>query len=235
MLKTQYLERSPIRIMEKSIHGGLGKGNLGVFTSRKGVGKTGCLIHVAIDTMLGGKKVVHLSFNSDTQHISKWYNIIYSELTKAYKLENSDFFAEIIRNHIIMNLTQSKITIPEVVKSLERMIAHANFSPSVVIVDGLDFEKVEAEDFKQFRTFAEQQGIEMWFSATLHRERMNFDEHNIPEPVNRFYDLFSVIIMLVPQTDHVDLKLLKDRNATDLDKLRLKLDPKTFLISNRRI
>ncbi len=235
MLKTQYLERSPIRIMEKSIHGGLGKGNLGVFASRKGVGKTGCLIHVAIDTMLGGKKILHVSFNSDTQHISKWYNIIYSEFTKAYKLENSDFFDEIIRNHLIMNLTQSKITIPEVVQSLNRMIAHANFSPSVVIVDGLDFEKAELEDLRHFRAFAEHQSIEMWFSATLHRERMDFDDRGIPAPVNRFYDLFSVIIMLVPQTDHVDLKLLKDREATDLEKLRLKLDPKTFLISNRRI
>lgn len=235
MLKTQYLERSPIRIMEKSIHGGLGKGNLGVFTSRKGVGKTGCLIHVAIDAMLGGKKVMHVSFNSDTQHISKWYTIIYGELTKAYKLENSDFFDEIRRNHLIMNLNQSKIAIPDVVKSLDRMIANANFSPSVVMVDGLDFEKAESEDFKHLLTFAERQGIEMWFSATLHRDRMNFDDRGVPAPVNRFYDLFAVIIMLVPQTDYVDLKLLKDRESTDLEKLRLKLDPKTFLISNRRI
>lgn len=235
MLTTQYLERSPIRIMEKSIHGGLGKGNLGVFTSRKGVGKTGCLIHVAIDTMLGGKKVLHVSFNSDPQHISKWYNIIYNELTRAYKLENSDFFAEIIHNHIIMNLNQSKITIPEVVKSLERMIEHTNFAPAVVIVDGLDFEKNAPDDFQHFRSFAENHGIEMWFSATLHREHMNFDDRGIPAPVNRFYDYFSVIIMLVPQTGYVDLKLLKDREATNPEKLRLKLDPKTFLITNRRI
>ena len=30
MLKEEIIKRSPIRILEKSIHGGLGKGNLGV-------------------------------------------------------------------------------------------------------------------------------------------------------------------------------------------------------------
>ena len=36
-------ERSPLRVFERSIHGGLGKGNLGVVMSRAGVGKTAFL------------------------------------------------------------------------------------------------------------------------------------------------------------------------------------------------
>ena len=33
-------DRSPLRVFERSIHGGLGRGNLGVVLSRAGMGKT---------------------------------------------------------------------------------------------------------------------------------------------------------------------------------------------------
>ena len=62
MIKKELLKRSPIRVLEKSIHGGLGQGNLGVFIGRKGVGKTATLIHVALDKLLEEQHVVHLTF-----------------------------------------------------------------------------------------------------------------------------------------------------------------------------
>lgn len=235
MLKSQYLERSPIRIMEKSINGGLGQGNLGVFTSRKGVGKTGCLIHVAIDAMLNGKKVLHVSFNENPNHISKWYKIIFGELLKTYKLENTNFYDEISQNHIIMNFSQGQITVPEVGDRIAMMIENAKFIPAIFIIDGFSFEPAIADDLLNFKSIAQKHDCEMWFSATLHRHQMELDHRGIPAPVNRFYDFFSVIIMLKPENDYIHLKLLKDGNSTDLEQLRLKLDPHTLLISNRRV
>ena len=52
--------------------------------------------------------------------------------------------------------------------------------------------------------------------------------------MNQFADLFSVIIMLNPISDYVDFQLLKDHDSEDMEKLRLKLDPKTLMISNHR-
>ncbi len=69
MLKTELIQRSPIRVLEKSIHGGLKKGELGVFTARKGVGKTACLAHVALDDLLRGNNVLHISFADNPRHI----------------------------------------------------------------------------------------------------------------------------------------------------------------------
>ena len=48
MYRKQVNEHSPIRILEQSIHGGLGKGNLGVVMARAGVGKTACLVHLGL-------------------------------------------------------------------------------------------------------------------------------------------------------------------------------------------
>ena len=42
---------SPLRILEKSAQSGLGRGNLGVLMARAGVGKTACLIHIALDKL----------------------------------------------------------------------------------------------------------------------------------------------------------------------------------------
>ena len=38
MIKSEQNRRSPLRILEKTTHGGVGKGNLGVIAARKGVG-----------------------------------------------------------------------------------------------------------------------------------------------------------------------------------------------------
>ena len=58
MIKTELIKRSPLRILEKSIHGGLGPGNLGILASRKGIGKTACLVHIGIDKLFQDKPVM---------------------------------------------------------------------------------------------------------------------------------------------------------------------------------
>ena len=49
MHRKEINERSPMRVLEQSIHGGLGRGNLGVVVARHGVGKTAFLVGVALD------------------------------------------------------------------------------------------------------------------------------------------------------------------------------------------
>ena len=53
MVRSELNKRSPLRVFEKSINGGVGKGHIGVLASKKGVGKTACLVHIA--TVLFGQ------------------------------------------------------------------------------------------------------------------------------------------------------------------------------------
>ena len=62
-------EQSPLRILEKSIHGGLGKGNLGVVMARAGVGKTACLVQIALDDLLRGRDVLHVALGQTVEHV----------------------------------------------------------------------------------------------------------------------------------------------------------------------
>jgi len=236
MLKTELIKRSPLRVLEKTIHGGMGKGNLGVITARKGVGKTACLAHLALDKMLQGQKVLHISFADDPHHVESWYRQVFDEITNTYKLENAyDVYDEVLRNRMIIHFKQDEITFDKIRDNIKQIEGGSDFMPDVIIVDGRDFEYMTLENLSGWKEFARNQDTAIWFAAVLHREDLQLDPKGIPAPVNQFTDLLDVIIMLEPHHDYIDLKLLKDHDNQDLDRLRLKLDPKTMLISNHRV
>jgi len=236
MLKEEIIKRSPIRILEKSIHGGLGKGNLGVFTAKKGVGKTACLVHFATDHLLRGDKALHISFSDDPQHIDHWYRQVYHELARAFKLEQAmDIYEEIIRNRLILHFKRAGLNLETVEASIQRLIHDSSFVPQIFIVDGFAFDKAGAAEMAFWRGLAQKHNVEIWFSATLHPEASAVDSRGIPQPISAIADEFAVIINLHSHTDHIELKLLKDHDAANLEKLRLRLDPKTLLIANRRV
>ena len=235
MLKKELIKRSPIRVLEKSIQGGLGKGNLGVFTARKGVGKTASLVHFAIDRLFHGQRVLHISFADEPQHIEHWYKQVFNEVATVNKLDiDSESFNEILPRRLILHFKQAEFDLELVKLSILRIINEGSFAPDLIIVDGYPLDEANGGFVKFWKTFAGEQNVEVWFSATLHREKLQLDENGIPAPVNKYVDMFSVIIMLEPTQNFVDLKLLKDHDSTNLEKLRLKLDPRTLLIANRR-
>jgi len=236
MLREEFIKRSPIRILEKTIHGGLGKGNLGVFTARKGVGKTACLVHMAIDRLLNHEKVLHVSFAEEPQHIKHWYKQVFNEVTQAYKLDNPlENFEEMKNNRLILHFRAADIDLQQIRQTLNDFIKQTEFNPDLIIIDGFNFNEAQQEQINFFKEGAQMRDAEMWFSSTLHREALELDEDGIPSPINQFKDDFEVIIMLDPKHEVIDLQLLKDHGSKDLTKLMLKLDPKTLLIANHRV
>ncbi len=163
--------------MRKSTHGGVGKGNIGVIAARKGVGKTACLVHIATDQLFQEKHVIHVSFASDTSHIVAWYEDIFEEIARRYKLDNAmEVHDDIIKNRVIMNFRQDGVAADQVNKSIFSMIKEGHFSADSVIIDGYDFSKITKDEFASFKKLAEQLQIEIWFSVTLPKEGKVFDE-----------------------------------------------------------
>jgi len=105
----------------------------------------------------------------------------------------------------------------------------------MLIIDGFSFSEHSKDDFMFWKELSQKLSTEIWFSATLHRHNLEFDDQGIPSPASEVKDIFSVIIMLEPLEDYIDLKLLKDHDNPDIDKLKLKLNPKTMLIANHRV
>lgn len=234
MVKSELIKRSPLRILEESIHGGVGKGNIGVVASRKGVGKTACLVHIATDQLLQDKHVIHVSFSARTDHIINWYEDIFKEIAKKRELESAvDVHDEIIKNRVIMNFSQEAVTTDQILSSLEAMITNGNFAADSLVVDGYDFSKASIEKLQKVRSFADRLGMEIWISASLKSEEPVFDEKGVPFELKPFLDEIAVLITLKYAGDYVHMKLAKDHGEILSRELQLKLDPKTLLIAER--
>ncbi len=233
MIREELVNRSPFRILERSLHGGVGKGNIGVIAARKGVGKTACLVHLATDQLFQKKYVIHVSFSPHTSHIVAWYEDIFEEIAHRYKLEGTmDLHDDLVRHRIILNFKQDGINALQVRNSLISIIENAHFNADLIIIDGYDLSKSTPEEFGRFKQLAEDLGIEVWFSATLRREERSSDDKGIPLSLEPFIENVAILILLDPKDDFIRLTLVKDHDLDHRGDLHLKLDPRILLIAD---
>ena len=86
MYRKDVNERSPLRVFEKSMHGGLGRGIVGIVVSRAGVGQTAMLVQIALDDLLRERKVLHISHEHAVYHVRAYYDEIFNDLGFAFRL-----------------------------------------------------------------------------------------------------------------------------------------------------
>lgn len=232
MVKEELIKRSPLRVFEKSLNGGLGKGSIGVITSKEGVGKTACLVHIAVDKMFQGKHVVHVSFAKKPDNILNWYEDIFKEISKKRELENAiEVHDELVRNRVVMSFPQGGVPIPSVLQSIQTMISQAHFEADAIIFDSLDVAEVNAEDLKAIHKFAASVDLEVWVSASLKGDGPHWDDNGIPEMVKPYIDEIDVLIDVRHEGDYIHLELAKESGKVGIKDMNLKLDPKTLLIA----
>jgi hypothetical protein len=233
MLKQEFILRSPMRILQKATKGGLGTGNLGVFMARAGVGKTACLIHVALDSLFKKQKVVHVGIGESVEKIQVWYDEILVDLCSDFKIDDPrKLRGEIERGRVILAYTPETFTVKKLAKDLGDLATGGGFVPQVLLIDGFDFEKEEAgwDTLAAFRHLAKEEKLEIWFSARTHRASKVRNERGIPAPCHEVDDLFSVIIFLEPRDGSIHLKLLKDHDYAVSQDLPIRLNPNTLLL-----
>ena len=227
MVKAELVKRSPLRILEKSIHGGVSAGNLGIITSARGVGKTACLVHIATDQLFQGKHVIHVSFSGRIDHIMTWYESIFKEIAKKRSLESAvEIHDDLVKNRVIMNFNQEGVSVGQIQRSIKALIADGNFKADTIVIDGYDFQKGKAEFIKGLKSFAIDMKLSIWMTADA------IDIKGIPAAILPFANEISVIITLQDNLDHISLTLLKDHDKVISSTMNLRLDPKTMLIAD---
>ncbi len=225
-----FISVSPLRILSKSSRKRLGPGNLGVLIARAGVGKTACLIHIALDKIFRHEKLVHVSLEEGPEKVTSFYNVIYHDLVQALELGDGDEYRMLIdRNRMILAYLNQSFEVERLRTNLNNLAEKLQFSPNALIVDGLDFEKAERTVFEGLRGIAGEFQLEVWLSALSHRHITQVNERGIPYPCHKLDDLFSLIIELWPDSTGVFLRLLKDHENATVKDVSVRLDPNTFL------
>ena len=231
MVKEELIQRSPVGIFMKSIHGGLKAGELGVIASYSGMGKTSVLVQIALDKLLQAKKVIHISFTQHTDYVLAWYEDIFREFISKKNLEHEqDVKADIVKNRVLMKFNQEGLTIEQILRSLRAMITDGGFAAECIIVDGYQFSPQEGEKVSRIKEFSKELGLSVWFSCTVKESDAAYDKQNIPAIINDYADLFDVIVILEPKPNHIELAIARDRDGASPKHPALKLDPKTLLI-----
>jgi hypothetical protein len=231
MVKQELIQRSPVRVFEKSINGGLKSPEIGVIASPSGIGKTSVLVQIALDKLLQTQKVVHVSFTQHTDYVLAWYEDIFNEIIKKKNLENiREVKNELVKNRVLMNFNQDGVTSDVILRSLKALVVDGGFKAETLIIDGFDFSRVDHGRVARIKEFAAASGLSVWYSCTVRGSGPFYDKRNIPVVIKDYIDLIDVVIVLEPKPDHIALSISKDRNTYNPEYMALRLDPKTLLI-----
>ena len=218
--------RSPLRLLEKGLQGGLGPGNIGIILAGHGVGKGSVLIGVALDELLRSGNVLHVSFVDSVSHIRAHYDTVFEDFAATTHLEDEQgIHAEIERSRSIRVYPPNAFTASKLREAV-KLETEAGQKPSLVIIEGADFDSARREDFEDIKALAEELASEVWLAAQCKDE----SPVAIPESIARLDDLVSVIVALEPDEDAVALRALKDHDNPDASDLHVALDPRTLLL-----
>ena len=221
---------SPLKVLERSTRGELGKGNLGALIAGAGLGKTSCLIHIAFDRLFRGEKLVHVSLRDSPEKVASYYEIIFSDLMKAQQIEQEGGIRDLLeRNRIILAYLRESFDLERLRGNLDNLIKGIDFKPNTLIVDGVDFADAGRDLFEAFKGLAEAFEVEVWFSALSKADDMEAEKRTIPRPCGELVDLFSIILQLISSYEGVFLRLLRDHEREYIPDMAVRLDPNTFL------
>ena len=227
----ELLKRSPLRILEQSLHGGLKAGEIGIIAAQNGLGKTSMLVQLALDKLLQGKKVIHVSFTQHTQYVIAWYEDIFNEFINWNNLENPQETKDsLIKNRVLMNFNQDGMSADQILKSLRALIVDGCFEADAIIIDGFDFSRTNSGHIANIRAFAGELGLSVWYSCNISDKGEQYDENNIPITLKDLVEFIDVVIVLEPKQKHIALSISKSQEAHNTPTMEMKLDPRTLLI-----
>ena len=148
-------------------------------------------------------------------------------LAASARLENEvQVHVDIDRNRSIRVYPKNELT-PAKLREAVKVESEASGQPSMLLIEGLDFETTSREDLADFKALAGELAAEVWMSVSYSKEQIS----ELPASVERVEDLVSVALALEPGDDVVLLRALKDHDNPDLTELHVALDPKTLLLT----
>lgn len=205
---------------------------MGLVMSRAGLGKTAILVQIALDSILCGKKVLHVSIGQSLDKTRIWYDDICRDVAASNKIHNqSELQDKINRNRLIMTFNESSFSRPKLEERLNDLIYQNIFRPECMIIDGYDFEKDDRLLIADIRELTDAASLNTWFSAVC-REDESGDASGVPTPCDTVGDLFDTVILLKPEkaSQCIAMKVIKDTTAGNAAGKTLNLDPATLMI-----
>jgi hypothetical protein len=236
MLKEDLIKKNPLRLLSPADQGKTGSPQMGLVMARAGLGKTAILVQIALDTMLRGNKVLHVSIGQSLEKTKIWYDDIFRDIAKAENLERAaDIQDELMSQRMIMTFNEESFSVAKLRERLKDLIEQHIFKPDCLLVDGFDCSASPEKALREIRELVQGMDINVWFSAVCHRGDDRVSQAGVPAPCHEADGLFDTIILLKPDAEKncVFLNIIKHGGKFSEGKTNLTLDPSTLLILDK--
>ena len=223
--------RETVELVRRTLGSLLGPGDLGALMARAGVGKTACLTHIALEHLLADQAVLHVCIGGPAEKIKIWYQELIKNLHRS--LPRDDCAARqrhIESRRFILAYLHSTFNPGKLELSLKNLEEQTDFHPSLIVLDGLDFERDPRATTEELQGFARAHAVSMWMSIRTHRHIDVVNQHGIPYPCHETDDLFKAILLLEHRSKAIDVRVLKRGESYRPEQADVFLNPQTFLL-----
>ena len=220
MLKKDLILKNPVRAWEPDTGRNTAIPRLGLVVAPRGAGKTAVLVQFALDSVLRGNRVIHVSIGQSLEKTKEWYEDLFQELSRSYKLEHvGQVHSEIAANRLIMTFNTGSFSAAKLEERLTDLIQQNIFRPDSLVIDGFDFENAEPAQVQGLRDLVHELKLHTWVSAVRRPDR--------------FEELFDSILLIDTDGRGISLTTLKSDVAASKEHPAIRLDPTTFLVNEK--
>ena len=228
MLKKDLIIRNPLRLMGHEADDILQPGEFGAVLARAGVGKTAFLVQLALNKMLRGRNVLHISLEDPVNKVNLWYQEVWRHIAQEYQSsQTQQLWESLIPHRFIMTFRVERFSVPKLEERLNDLTEQGIFTPQMLIIDGLPFDDDAVEStLAAFGQLASERELHAWFTMLTHRHETPGPD-GIPQQLGRVDSHFNVAIQMLPQDQHIEILPLKGGPSNPP---QVFLDPTTMLI-----
>jgi hypothetical protein len=230
MQKEDLIKKNPLRVLNPLTSETLPDHRMGLVMARAGLGKTAILVQIAMDSMLRGQKVLHVSIGEGLEKAKAWYEDVYKYIAEGFQLENAtEVEGDLMRNRMIMTFKETAFSRLKLEERLNDLVYQNIFRPDIVLIDGYDFAKADYDSVMDLKEMMAALNVQGWFSALRHRNDNRKSAAGVPAPCHDVDGLFDTVIILQPEKDSIILNIIKDEYDGAAGKV-LNLEPSTMMV-----
>lgn len=222
------VQQNPLRVLNM----GLENNQLGLVMARAGLGKTALLVQIALDAILRGKRVIHVSIGESIDKTRKWYEDILQSILAEHSVTRPHELIDMVAQHrMIMTFKVAAFSRSRLEERLNDLVLQDIFRPNILIVDGFDFVGTNREALEDIKDLMENMNMQAWFSAICHRDDPRVSPTGVPAPCHEIDDLFDMAILLKPEKDAtIQLDIIRNNGEQVEGGKGLRLDPTTMMV-----
>jgi len=221
------VNQNPLRVLNLGRH----NKHMGLIMARAGLGKTALLVQIALDSILRGNRVIHISIGASIDKTKIWYDDILHFILQDGSVTNPHELIDMVQRHrMIMTFKESAFSRPRLEERLNDLILQDIFKPNCLVVDGFDFENTTREDLEDIKDLLDAMSMQAWFSAVSHRNDDRVSPAGIPAPCHDIDDLFDTVVLLKPEDKMIQLDIIRNNGEDACDTGALTLDPTTMMV-----